>query len=201
MSTSLQPSPVDTGAHPIEPYLLTVDDFERMIQADVFEEDARVELWDGRIYRKMAKNHPHSYSWASLNATLLPLLPVGYSLWAECSVLIRPRHAPLPDLMILRGAREAFRSRRPEAADVSLLVEIADSSLKFDTGAKLAAYARGGVAAYWVLNLKDGVIHVYGDPIPAEGRYASVATIGPDGQVPFMLDGQAIALLGASDLL
>ncbi len=202
MSTALEPESVATASSSVDSaYLFTTEDFCKMIDAEIFPDEARVELWDGRIHRKMAKDQAHSFTWTKLNAALLPILPPGWSLWSECSILIRPNKAPLPDLMILRGAAEEYRVRRPEAADAALVIEVADSSLKIDTGAKLAAYARAGVAAYWIINLKDGAVHVYTDPVPSEGRYTSAATIGGDGSIPFALDGKPIAMLAASDLL
>ena len=202
MSSILERSPAEAPSSPEErPYLFSVDDFYRMIDRDIFPDEARVGLWEGRIYEEMAKKQAHSFSWTKLNAALIPILPPGWSLWAECTITLGPDMAPLPDMLILRGVAEEYRVRRPEAADAGLVVEVADSSLKIDTGAKLAAYARAGVAVYWVLNVKDNAIHIYTDPIPAEGRYGSATTVGLDGSVPFVLDGKPIAMLAASDLL
>ena len=183
------------------PYRFTVDDFHRMIDLDFFPDEARVGLWEGQVYEEMAKNHPHSFSWTGLNAALFPLLPVGWSLWAECTVAIARDKAPLPDLLVLRGDREVYRHRRPEAADIGLLVEVADTSLKIDTGGKLAAYAGANIPVYWVVNLKDGVIHVYSDPIAAENRYASTEIIPAGESIPLVLDGQHVAMIPASSIL
>jgi len=202
MSTVLEPSPVDIPSSPIEtPYLFNVDEFYRMLDLEFFPDEARVGLWEGRVYQEMAKNHPHSFSWARLNAALFPLLPAGWSLWAECSVTISPDKAPLPDMLVLRGGLEVYRGHRPEADDVALLIEVADTSLKIDTGTKLKAYARAAIPVYWVVNLKDGLIHVYSEPIPPEERYASMLTIDLDGTIPFILDGQHVAMIPAASIL
>lgn len=202
MSSVLEQAPVETLSSPEErPYLFSVDEFYRMIDHDIFPDEARVGLWEGRVYEEMGKKQPHSLSWSKLNAALVPRVPPGWCLWAECSITISHDKAPLPDMVILRGASDDYHDRRPVAGDIGLIIELADSSLKIDTGAKLVAYARAGIATYWVLNLKGNVIHVYADPIPSEGRYASSTTVGRDGSVPFLLDGSLIALIAASDLL
>lgn len=59
--------------------------------------------------------------------------------------------------------------------DVLLLVEVAESSLKYDRGLKRALYAEAGIAEYWVVNLVDSVIEVYTDPV--EGKYQSVRMV------------------------
>ena len=64
------------------------------------------------------------------------------------------------------------------AADVGLLIELADTSLKIDTGTKLKAYAKSGIPAYWVVNLREDMVYAHSDPVPSEGRHASMATIG-----------------------
>ena len=203
MSTVLEQSTVEPLTSPLDrPYRFTVDDFFRMIDLDFFPDEVRVGLWEGQVYEEMAKNHPHSFSLAKLNAALFPLLPAGWSLWAECTVAISPDKAPLPDMLIIRGAVEVYRGRRPDAADVVVLIEVADSSLKIDTGAKLKAYyAEAGIPIYWVVNLRDGVIHAHSDPIPPERRYASMSTIGLDGSIPLVLDGQHVAMIPASSIL
>jgi Uma2 family endonuclease len=202
MSTVLEQPPVEAPSSPVEmPYLFSVDEFYRMIDLDIFPDEARVGLWEGRVYEEMGKKHPHSFSWAMLNATLFPLLPTGWSLWTECSLAVSPDKAPMPDMVILRGDLEAYRYRRPVAGDVGLLIELADTSLKIDTGTKLQAYARAGIPTYWVFNLREDLIYVYAVPIPAEERYGSMTTIGRDGSVPFVLDGTQVAMIPASTIL
>ena len=48
----------------------------------------------------------------------------------------------------------------------ALVVEVAQTGLRFARGRKAAAYARGGIADYWILNLVDRVLEVYREPAP-----------------------------------
>jgi Uma2 family endonuclease len=202
MSSVLEQPPAETISSPVErPYLFSVDDFYRMVDLDFFPDDVRVGLWEGQVYEEMGKKHPHSLSWAKLNSALGQILPRGWSLWAECSIAISLNKAPMPDMLILRGDLDDFEDRRPVAADVSLMIELADTSLRIDTGTKLEAYAKAGIPAYWVFNLREDVIYVYTDPIPAEGRFRSMTTIDPDGSLPFVLDGVPVAMIPASRVL
>jgi Uma2 family endonuclease len=78
--------------------------------------------------------------------------------------------APQPDIVWV--ARGRYRSARPTARDVLLVIEVADSSLADDRGEKLELYALAGIAEYWIANLIDRCIEVYRDP---EGpRYRNV---------------------------
>ncbi len=202
MSSVLEQSPVEAPPIPEEiPYLFTTDEFYRLLENEFFPREARVGLWEGRIYEKMAKTQAHAVASMKANITLIRALPPGWSLSGENPITVSENKAPLPDLIVLRGEPDDYIDRRPGAADVGLVVELSFTSLKVDTGSKLESYARAGVSAYWVLNLKDQVIHVYESPIPAEGRFDAVATVAPGGSFPFTLDGAQVALIAASDLL
>lgn len=81
--------------------------------------------------------------------------------------------APEPDLAW--AARRDYCRSRPTAADVLVVVEVAESSLKYDCGEKADLYAAAGIADYWVINLLDRVVEVRRDP--AAGRYRTLRTL------------------------
>ena len=78
------------------------------------------------------------------------------------------RNEPQPDLMLLRPRADDYASSHPTAADVLLLVEVADSSLAYDRGPKLALYARHGVPEVWVVDLVGRAVEICREP-GAEG--------------------------------
>jgi Uma2 family endonuclease len=202
MSSVLEHSEVEAKVEPEEsPYLFNTDEFYRLLETEFFPREARVGLWDGRIYEKMSKTQAHAVASINATMTLARILPPGWCLSGENPFTVSPNKAPLPDMIVLRGNGKDYIKRRPDAADVGLVIEFSHSSLKIDTGTKLDAYARTGVVAYWVLNLRDNVIQVYENPIPAEGRYATQRIAGRDDSIPFSLDGTLIANIAALDLL
>ena len=202
MSTALERSPVEATPTSEEvPYLISTEEFYRMLEGEVFPREARVGLWNGWIYEKMSKTQAHAVAGMKTQNALMRILPVGWTLSGENPITVSPNRAPLPDLIVLRGQPDDYIDRRPVAADVGLVVEFSMTSLKFDTGSKLVAYASTGIPAYWVLNLVDGVVLVHSDPIPSEGRFASVATVKRGESFPFFLDGAQVCLIAASDLL
>jgi Uma2 family endonuclease len=71
---------------------------------------------------------------------------------------------PEPDFMLLKPTADFYCSRHPNADDVLLLIEVADSSLSFDQNQKLRLYARHNIPEYWLLNLKDSCVEVYRQP-------------------------------------
>ena len=79
-------------------------------------------------------------------------------------------------------------------------MEVADSSLPTDRGEKLAAYARGGVPRYWIVNLVDGVIETYSSPVAAGGYQASRVYHRGD-EVAAVIDGQEVGRVAAEEIL
>ncbi|MGO8903097.1 MAG: Uma2 family endonuclease [Isosphaeraceae bacterium] len=99
-----------------------------------------------------------------------------------------------------RGSRKDYKGRHPGPHEIGLIVEVADSSLPTDRGEKLAAYARGGVPRYWIVNLVDGVIETYSSPVAA-GGYEDLRVYHPGDEVPVMIDGQEVGRIAAGEIL
>ena len=184
-----------------EHYLISAGVFRRMLEAEVFADDDRVELWDGRLYRKMAKTQAHAVAGNLASLVLGRLLPEGWFLGSENPVTINQGRVPIPDLIILRGLPKDYIHRSPTPGDVGLIVEFSLTSLRFDVGAKLAGYASANIPIYWVLNLVENLILVFERPVPSERRYESSQVIAVGQSVALRLDGVLLAEIPALDLL
>ena len=87
--------------------------------------------------------------------------------------------APEPDVAWV--VERDYSQGRPTAADVLLIIEVADSSLAYDTGEKAALYAAAGVADYWVIDIPHRSIEVRRDP--AAGRYRTLNTYAGNDEI------------------
>ena len=187
------------------PYLLSSDEFFRMIEAEIFDPDRRIYLWDGRIYEAMAKTVPHSVSTVNVLVAVMRVLPAGWSPWPENPIAIAEDRAPLPDFTVVRGSANDYgrQGRHPDASDVGLIVEVAKSSVRIDTGAKLEAYAKALVPTYWVVNLVVRKVVVCTEPRVEGGveNYGSVKAYDEGESFPLTLDGREVAQIHVNDLL
>lgn len=165
---------------------ITVADYERMIAEGRFEprEDHHVELLEGEIVPMSPINPGHSNAvmafteWSYENAPradvrILVQAPVG---------IPELDSVPEPDLAWV--SRGNYRRKHPTAADVLLLVEVADSSLAQDRGRKARIYAEAGIADYWIVNIRDECIEVHRDP--GGGMYRSVTTRRTGESIPLL---------------
>jgi Uma2 family endonuclease len=67
-------------------------------------------------------------------------------------------HRPEPDIVWLKPRR--YGKVKPTAAEVLLLIEVADSSLKTDLFEKADLYAVAGVMEYWVIDINSARVHI-----------------------------------------
>lgn len=206
MATATEPAPAEATleleGYPVD---LTAGQFFGMIEAGLFAPSSRVFLWDGRVFEKMAKTPAHAITSYIFHKELLTRLPAEWLIWPENPIQLDPKHAPLPDIAVIRGPLERYLQeyRHPEAADVGLLVEIAVSSLPKDLGARAEKFARALVPAYWVADVFNRRITEHRDPRVSEGigTYAVVRTYGPDEGIPLVFEGQEVARIPVGSLL
>jgi Uma2 family endonuclease len=178
---------------------MSVEQYEAMARAGILTERDRVELVHGLLVNKMTKNPPHSVAARAVADALGRLIPEGYFVTREDPVRVSGDSEPEPDAAVVRGASRDFSTRHPAAADVPLVVEVADWSLAFDRSEKLAVYAEGGIPQYWIVNLIDGRLEVHSDP---EGRtYRSLRSLGSGEILPLAIDGRDLGAIDVSDLL
>ncbi len=200
-AVSIAPAKASRGG--IVPFRLTVEQFLKMIDAGIFSDGSHVELLGGILVNKMTKHDPHDFAVDNLSAILGRLLPDGWIARQEKSVVLGKHWRPEPDIAVARGPRERYRGQAPQAEDLALVVEVADSSYAADRGAKWRRYAACRVPAYWIVNIDARSIEVYTDPV-GEGRdaqYRASRSFGIDDEIPVTIDGREVGRVAARDIL
>lgn len=182
-------------------YLLSVDQYLAMGRAGILTEDDRVELIEGRIVRKMTKRQPHSIASGSLQDLLNRLIPNDWYVGREEPVILIDT-LPEPDVTVVKGSRHDYPEDPPRAADVALVVEVAESSLLNDRVDKKRAYARAGVVCYWLVDLVHSIVEVYTGPSgPTESPdYAKVERVEAEGTLIFHIEDQEIGRIAVREI-
>ena len=154
-----------TPRHRTRRFLWTVDNYHRAIDAGLFDENRRVELINGEIISKMSQNPPHVRSLARASSAIVRVLVlVDCYLRAQAPVTLRPKSEPEPDICIAKGNGDEYANRHPSPDEILLLVEVSDTTLRYDQTEKSRIYARAGIAEYWILNLNARTLEVYRNP-------------------------------------
>ena len=185
------------------PYRIGRGRFERMIAAGLFAADRAVFLWEGRLVRKMTAGHAHFITVSLLYQSVLAMLAPGWTAIQEQPVVIDEHSLPEPDLAIIRGSLRDYLKRRPNALDVGLLIEVADSSLLQDSRVKLRVYAQARLPHYWIVNIAERRIETYEAPVNREDgpSYAVRRDYGAGQRVPVILDGEQVGAIAVDEVL
>lgn len=153
---------------------LTLEEYDQMIARGDFETGNRhpLELIDGELRDMSPTGARHEVLVDRLVEWSFRSLKPGWA-WVRVQNSIgipELDSAPQPDLAWV--ARKSFVAERPLPVDVLLIVEVAETRLDFDRGAKAALYASSGIADYWVVNIPEQAVEIHRQP--EEGQYASV---------------------------
>ncbi len=161
------------------PRRFTVAEYYKMAEAGILRPGDRVELLDGEIIQMSPIGPVHAGNVDQIARLFITRL--GERAWVRVQNPIRlnNRSEPEPDLAVLRPRPSAGRSYlevHPVAADVLLVVEVADTSLSYDLGRKARAYARSQIPELWVLDRTGDRLLVHREPGPR--GYAAVQILG-----------------------
>ena len=74
--------------------------------------------------------------------------------------------------MVLKAGLTRSRSQRPQAEDLALIVEVSDTTLRFDLTVKAKLYARASIQEYWTVDINGRRLIVHREP--RGGTYQSV---------------------------
>jgi Uma2 family endonuclease len=142
----------------------TIDEYNRLAELGFFHEDDRVELIRGEIIPMAAKGTLHSTFCRRLIRELSKLIANLGTLQSQYPIIIPPNSEPEPDVAILKNKDDDYLNSHPTPQDVLLLIEIADSSLKYDQEVKLPLYAQAGISDYWIFNSIENCLETYNEP-------------------------------------
>ncbi len=183
-------------------YRFNVEQYLKMIVAGVFPDGARVELLSGVVVSKMTKYTPHNYSVMMLGACLRPILPSDWIIREEKSIVLGYNWRPEPDLVVARGPYARYARADPNAADLALIAEIADSSVAEDRGLKWRQYAATGIPSYWILQIKQARVDVFTDPTGRgeSANYQTSTTYARGQEIPVVIDGVEVGRIAVNDL-
>jgi Uma2 family endonuclease len=157
--------------------LWTRDDCARLEELGFL--NYRYELVGGVIV-KMGQNTPHANV---VRRVILWLIAVfgGEFFLSQTSINVlpeeNPTNAPQPDAMALSRSADTITGN-PLPEDILLLIEVADTTLRYDLTTKAGLYARADITEYWVVSLTERRLYVHREP--RDGDYRSVSTFSED---------------------
>jgi len=199
MNSHLRPAPFPAATQAAEGLprrRWSVAEIEAMVAKGIILEDERFELIGGEVVPMSPKGNRHELVKKALQQYWTPLivgsaidlitettLRVGQDEFFEPDFLFWPRSIPLKDVT---------------AATALLIVEVADTSLRYDLGTKADIYARLDLCELWVINAETLVTTIHREPQPT--RYANVENKQPNERIEPIRAPSLAVTLGTLDL-
>jgi Uma2 family endonuclease len=172
----------------VEPHRWTREEYDQLVAAGVFA-GARVELVEGVIYDMTPQSSRHGAGVRKMRRALERICPAAHEVITQLPLDLSLESEPEPDAAIVPSDPDDWALSHPTSA--LLVVEIADSSLRYDRKTKMRLYARGGIPEAWLLNLTSDALEVYRDPDRAAGAYTTRLDVARDAAVSPLFSPQA----------
>ena len=166
-----------------------------MGETGILGPELRTELIDGEIIEMPPIGHPHAGTVKLLANLLKEAVGTVAVLAVQDPVWLNDHSEPLPDIALLRPRPDYYRNGHPGPMDVLLLVEVADSSLRYDREVKIPRYARAGIPEVWLVDLAGSQLSIYRRP--GANGYADVSRPADLSAVPLPLTSLATFDLSA----
>jgi Uma2 family endonuclease len=147
----------------------SVAEIEAMVAKGIILEDERFELIGGEVVPMSPKGARHEVVKAALQQTWFPRI-VGspLSLITETTLYVAKDEFFEPDFLFWP---RSVALKDVTATSALLIVEVADTSLRYDLGTKALIYARLGLPELWVINAQTLETRVHLGP--SASGYAS----------------------------
>jgi Uma2 family endonuclease len=161
----------------------TRDEVEHMLELGLFA-GQRFELIDGDLIDKIGQLPPHANGIRRVSKLLRTIFGedrVHAQLPMEVADDEQKYTVPEPDVAVMDEEGIDLESRHPHGGEMVLVVEVADTTLRYDMTGKRDLYARAVVPEYWVLNLKGRKLVVHRNP--KQGKYTSTTALTPRDSV------------------
>lgn len=167
----------------VEPtrHLIRVDEFEQMISRGIYGKSDRMELLNGEIIEMAPIGERHAAKVDRLTEKLVTSLAGHAVVRVQGPIRVNDISRPEPDVAVLRRRTDFYEGRLPGPDDVLLLIEVSDTSRRYDRETKLPLYADANIPVVWLVDLESNEVHVFSDP--RKGEFANAASFDA-GELP-----------------
>ncbi|HSK71106.1 MAG TPA: Uma2 family endonuclease [Pyrinomonadaceae bacterium] len=141
----------------------SVDEYYKMIELGMLEDYEKAEIIEGELIQKMPIGDRHAFAVDNLNRFFVKNVADDILVRVQNPVRLSDYNEPVPDI-ILADLTKFDGKRHPRPAETLLIVEVSDTTLKYDRDVKLALYAEAEIHEVWIVNLKNDIIEVHQKP-------------------------------------
>jgi len=164
MSAVLERTIQKTTTNGAKPRLITVAEYDRMIEAGIYTENDRLELLNGEIIELMPKGTKHTSANSRIIRLFVRLFDEKVIVRSQDPIRLDDFSEPEPDVVLANWDEKEYAENHPTPENILLVMEISDTTLVYDREDKARAYSRNGIQQYLLLNLQNQTLEDYRQP-------------------------------------
>jgi Uma2 family endonuclease len=177
---------------------LTVDGYYRMAEVGILPPGQRTELIDGEVIDMASIGSRHAAMVRRLGLLIDTAAAGRLEVRSQNPIRLDGHSEPEPDLLVVAWRSDFYAKAHPTPSDTKLLIEVADTTLRYDLQIKVPLYARHGVPEVWVIDLDAGQLLRHRRPQGEAYRLIETLTrpgvLVPDAAPELALDLSALPL-------
>lgn len=149
----------------VQRQLFTVEEYYKMAEVGILKPTDRVELINGEIIQMSPIKSPHASAITTLHELLIEQLFKQVTIRNQHPIRIENHSEPEPDIAVVLHRKDRYKHNHPSPAETLLVIEVSDSTLKYDRKIKKKLYAKATIPEYWIINIPDNQIEVFKKPV------------------------------------
>ncbi|ERT09974.1 restriction endonuclease family protein [Lyngbya aestuarii BL J] len=159
----------------------TISEYHQMAEVGILTPSDRVELINGEIIEMSPIGKRHAACVNRLNQLFSQSLGDRILISVQNPILLNNLSEPQPDIALLQPRSDFYASGHPQASDIFLIVEVADSSINYDQEVKIPLYSASGITEVWLIDLNQNILQVYQQPTP--NNYQIIQQFQPENSL------------------
>ena len=141
----------------------SVDEYYKMIELGLIKDYEKAEIIDGEMIKKMTIGDRHAAAVNYLNRFFGRTVAENIMVCVQNPLRLTDFDEPEPDI-VLSDLTKYDGKRHPRPSEVILVVEVSDTTLKYDRDVKMKLYAEANIPEVWIVNLPNNIIEIHQDP-------------------------------------
>ncbi len=142
-------------------YLFNINQYHQMIAQGILTKYDKIELINGELITMSPVGIKHIAIVNRLNRILSKKLADKVLISVQNPILLHDQSEPEPDLVLLKPSADDYENKRPEIEDILLVIEVSDSTLKFDRTVKIPLYSEAKIMETWLIDINNECIEIY----------------------------------------
>jgi len=169
---------------------LNIEAYHKMLEAGIFDPEDRIELIEGELLDMAPIGSNHAGTVYKLIQRITSAVGDGAIVGAQNPLILGDHTEVQPDLLVLKPREDYYSESHPEPKDIFFIVEVSDTTVRFDREVKIPLYAKFFVPEVWLIDLNKKCLDIHASP--GQGEYKQIGSYHQGNVIPSLIDCMSI---------